>query len=180
MEQANIQNLVARAMRGDQEAFAALYENHVTPLYRYIYIRVRQREDAEDLTQQAFMKAWVALQARPTEIAFAPYLFTIARNLIIDRSRAHTIPPFSTDDSPEAADPAPSPLARAIIGEEYASLVVALDTLPHLQREVVLLRAFADMSYEDIARILEKAEPAVRQLYSRGIRALKEECHFDE
>lgn len=179
MTQEDLHNVVRRAAAGDADAFAVLYEEFVTPLYRYIYARVRERDDAEDITQTAFIKAWDAVRTRPIENAFAPYLFTIARNLIIDRSRRRAIEPVSREDAPDVADIRPSPLALAIAGEEYRALEHALEELPDLQREAVLLRAFADMPYEEIANTLGKKESAVRQLYSRGVRTLKEKCRFD-
>ena len=77
--------LVAKAKQGDQEAFGILYEEYLTPVYRFIYFHVRHKNEAEDIAQNVFVRALGAI-ARYEEqgTAFSTWLYTIARNLIID------------------------------------------------------------------------------------------------
>lgn len=80
--------LVLRAMKGDGAIFGFLYERYLGPIYRYIYFRVGNAADAEDLTEQVFLNAWEALPTfKPHSNRFLHWLYTIARNLTIDHHR---------------------------------------------------------------------------------------------
>src|SRR5437867_12907553 len=80
-------NLALRAGKGDAAAFGALYDRHVEAVYRYVYYRVRNDADAEDLTSDVFMRALRAISRYEPRQAFLAWLYRIARNAVIDRSR---------------------------------------------------------------------------------------------
>src|SRR6266511_3286320 len=79
--------LAVRASQGDPAAFGTLYDRHVTAVYRYVYYRVRNDAEAEDLTSDVFMRALRAIPRYEPRQAFLAWLYRIARNAVIDRSR---------------------------------------------------------------------------------------------
>src|SRR5512135_1339680 len=83
-------DLIARARRGDVQAFGELYEHSLDAIYRYIFYRVGEVAEAEDLTETVFLKAWEALDRYEVrDVPFTAWLYRIAHNVIIDRHRTH-------------------------------------------------------------------------------------------
>lgn len=161
-----------------------LYISHYTPLYRYLFFRVHNKRDAEDLAQTVFVKAFSALKKGIWDGAGdIHYLFTIARNSLIDHFRRSKHLPISSDELVEST--ADFVTTSAPIEErEHAELVaLGLSYLNENEAEAVSLRYLADMEYETIAKIMGKKEDAVRQLVHRGIKSLrihlKDEGAFD-
>src|SRR6266581_9159584 len=87
VEQAGDAALAVRASKGETAAFGALYDRHVEAVYRYVYYRVRDDAEAEDLTSDVFMRALRAISRYEPRQAFLAWLYRIARNAVIDRSR---------------------------------------------------------------------------------------------
>jgi RNA polymerase sigma-70 factor (ECF subfamily) len=164
--------LVAEAARTDASAFGELYERYHARVYRYVYHRVGNTADAEDITAVVFMKALEALpnfQSRRS--GFAPWLFRITRNTVVDHyRRGRRQEPI---DDLEHYAPNADPLHHALGSESRAELHALVHDLSPDQRDVILLRFAADLSFEEIAGILKKNEPAVRMLLHRGLRNLK-------
>ena len=173
-------NLMQRAREGDQQAFSLLYQHYLTPIYRYLYFRMLHREDAEDLLQTVFLKAYQALP-RFTEKGKDPlsFFYTIARNAVIDhrRKKREALMDESDDIALHLADDAPGIAELAIRRSEGALVREALKSLSDDQREVLTLKYINDLSNQEIAQLIGKQEPAVRQLQSRGLRALRELFH---
>jgi RNA polymerase sigma-70 factor (ECF subfamily) len=83
-------DLITKAIAGDREAFGTLYERYLTIIYRYVFYRLGDEHDAEDLTEMVFVRAWEALgRYRTTEAPFSAWLYRIAHNLLIDQHRTH-------------------------------------------------------------------------------------------
>lgn len=164
--------LLAEAARSDANAFGELYERYYIRVYRYVYHRVGNASDAEDLTAVIFIKALEALGAfKPRHNGFAPWLFRIARNAVVDhyrRGRKHT-QLEGIEQQASGADP----VGHVLHNERSAELVVLMEHLSRDQRDVVLMRYVADLSFTEIAVALGKKEPAVRMLLHRGLRRLK-------
>src|SRR5512140_2966596 len=87
VEQTEDAELAVRASRGDVSAFGQLYDKHVDAIYRYVYYRVRDDAEAEDLTSDVFMRALKAISRYEPRQAFLAWLYRIARNAVIDRAR---------------------------------------------------------------------------------------------
>ncbi|MFQ5460582.1 MAG: sigma-70 family RNA polymerase sigma factor, partial [Anaerolineae bacterium] len=93
--------LASRATRGDRAAYSALYERYVDKIYRYIYYKVGDREQSEDLTSQTFLKAWHAIADYEwRSYPFGAWLFRIAHNLVVDYHRARRETASLDDASP--------------------------------------------------------------------------------
>jgi RNA polymerase sigma-70 factor (ECF subfamily) len=115
---------------------------------------------AEDLTQEAFLKAWMALPGLTTAEVFRVWLFRIARNEYLVALRRP--PTAGTAALPETADPAPGPDSAAVEREEEAALRAAITKLPVIYREAYLLWTHDNLLYPEIARILDVTEETAR------------------
>ncbi|HSC96066.1 MAG TPA: sigma-70 family RNA polymerase sigma factor [Burkholderiales bacterium] len=164
---------VTRSRHGDRNAFGTLVRRYQDRLYRFILRMVGSRDEALELTQDAFMKAWQALPEWRPEAAFRTWLFSIASNAATDslrRRKAVEFVPLDEDyDVPgEAADPAGQLQAK----QRLRALDAALSRLPDDQREIVLLREIEDMSYSEISAALAISEGTVKSRLARAREAL--------
>jgi RNA polymerase sigma-70 factor (ECF subfamily) len=164
--------VLAEAAKRDPSAFSELYERYYPRVYRYVYHRIGQTAEAEDVTAHVFMKALEALDGYQTQRnSFAPWIFRIARNAVVDhyRRRRHQSSLEGLEQEAEGEDPAFSALA----GERSRELHDLIQSLSPDQREVILLRYAADLTHAEIAEALKKNQAAVRMLLHRGLRRLK-------
>lgn len=164
--------LVKRAQEGDSEAFGLLYEGYMERIYRYVYFRVTDELTAEDLTAQVFCKAWENLHRyKPTGAPFGAWLYTIARNAVIDhyRTRKETV---SLEDVTYLTSEGPAPDEQTELKFEVETLSEALQVLTDEQQQVLLLKFIGGLSTDEIADQLGKRPGAVRALQMRGLQAL--------
>ncbi len=166
--------LMARAKRGDRDAFGLLYESHLTPVYRYAVIRVGRKEDAEDIAQETFIRAYKALDRfEVTTDDFLPYLFTIARNLIINHTKKKQ-PEFRETEDIDQSGSALRADGDALHQERTRDIGILMESLSDMEREVIELRFFGERTYVEIAAILDKREDAVRQHIARALRKMRQ------
>lgn len=172
--------MVAQAVKGDAAAFATLYEHYLDPIYRFIFVRVRTPELAEDLTQTVFLKAWQALpNLAEREHSFSSWLYTIARNTVIDHWKKKKDVPIN-DESPiwyTVADERPAPDALAMKSEDAKLALSLLDVLTDEQRELITLRFIEDKTTEEIASAMNRRPDAIRALQYRALKALRDAHH---
>ncbi len=165
-------DLLARAQGGEHAAFDELYRTAYAPVYRFIYIRTRSKEVAEDLTQDVFVKMFAARPQAPASGSLLPYLFTVARNAVIDWSRKKK-PLYDDDALASVADQTRSPEAEAELGADVTQMLDALQQLSEGEEAVLKLRYLDGLSTAEVAALLEKSEEAIRQALSRGLRRLR-------
>jgi len=152
--------LIRAAQRGDRQAFAQLVERYWSRLYRWLYHLVRDRHQAEDLAQEAFLKALGNLGRFEAGTNFRAWLFRIAHNLFANQVRAasrrrSTLP----DDLP---DPEQGPADIACSRETLAELAQAVERLPTEWKAALLLRIEEGLSFRQIADILATTEETAR------------------
>jgi RNA polymerase sigma-70 factor (ECF subfamily) len=166
--------LVKRAIAGDADAFGELYLSHLDAIYRYVYFRVGDAHDAEDLTEQVFLKAWEALPVyRPRGNPFASWVYRIAHNLVIDyRRRQKPVEPMPSPEPSDQADEKLAFLEQVIAAEEARTLSQAIRQLPEEQQQVIVLRFIEGLRHAEVARILGKSEGACRMIEHRALMAL--------
>jgi RNA polymerase sigma-70 factor (ECF subfamily) len=165
-------DLLERAKAGDSEAFGQLYDECIERIYRYIFFRVTDEQTAEDLTSQVFFKAWENLdRCKSTGAPFIAWLYTIARNAVIDyyRTRKNTV---ALDAAATLASDELAPDKRMELQFETESLREALQELTPDQQRVVVLKFISGMSTDEIAQHLGKRPGAVRALQMRALQAL--------
>jgi len=161
--------LVARARQGDHEAFAELHDRHA-PMVHSILLTMVHTSDAEDLTQDVFVKALVNLGKLRDVDAFAPWLVTVARNRARDhhrRQRQHrALPEEIPVDAPPTA--------------EALEVVETIRSLPEAYRESLMLRLVAGMSGPEIAARTGLTSGSVRVNLHRGMKLLKSKLGVED
>lgn len=161
-----LQMLIHAAMRGDEAAFEQLVIRYQADVYRCAFALVGNRADAEDVTQEVFLKLWQTLPRYRFAASFRTYLTRITQNAARDllrRERRHRrmlTPLYVTDETGEHPLPIADPDAQAdplqgLLSRERRQLLLdAIEALPTPLREVLVLRAQAGCSYDEIARTL--------------------------
>ena len=152
---------VRRAIKGDKEAYGELYKLFLSKIYRFIYYLVGDEFLAEDLTQNAFLKAWNNLSNFSTEKGtFQSYLYTIARNLVIDSQRKKkTYSLEGLEDELVSRENHENDLSKE---ESMRKVHEALDGLEEDDRQIIVLRFFEEMHFDEISKIVGKNSGAVR------------------
>ena len=176
---AAVDELVGRAVAGDVEAVALLYDELFGPIYRYVAMRVARREDAEDLTQLVFERIVGSLpRYRQNGKPFEAWAFRIARNAVIDhRRRQRPIEPLDAMAEPSHGEGLE---ALTLRGEEIRELRTAITHLTADQQEALALRYAAGLSAEEAAQVMGRQAGTVRGLTFRAINALRRRMSIDE
>ncbi|HEY0581382.1 MAG TPA: sigma-70 family RNA polymerase sigma factor [Chloroflexota bacterium] len=158
----------------DPNAFGELYDRFVERVYRYLYFRIGSHPEAEDLTEQVFLKAWEAIgryrwQGRP----FLAWLYRLAHNTHIDHVRTQKpTTSLNNDERPiELASPAAAvELARTLDADLLAG---ALGQLTPDQQQVIVMKFIEGMDNDQIAHSMDKREGAIRALQMRALMSLR-------
>ncbi len=183
-DQKKIDGIVKKFQNGDTEAFGEIYDIYLTDIYRFIYYKVTHKEIAEDLTEDAFFKAWNNIDKyQKTKYPFSSWLYRIANNTVIDYLRKENI---SIDELVDEIKDDRVNVAESANGYfDQVLLQKALVQLPENQREAIILKYVNDLQNKEIAIVLDKSETAIRILLSRAIAKLKEiiqklENHYED
>jgi len=169
-------DLVERARQGDREALSGLCRQEWTTVYRVIAAAVPRRDEAEELTQEVFVRALGHLGGyHSADGSFRPYLVTVARNLLRDRWRAQRRAPTALTALEEIPTREPGPEATAVADIERAALVAGLAKLPADYQRVLRLRLLERRPSAEVAEMLGRRPDAVRQLQRRALVALRAE-----
>ena len=160
MESDQERQFVRRAKAGDRAAFSALADRYWGPVRAWLAGLTGREHLAEDLTQDAFLKAWAALPRLAADETFRVWLFRIARNEFLAYRRSpKALPPEAL---PDASDAAPGPVAAAMTREADAALRAAVARLPEAYRETYLLWTHDALPYPEVARVLGTTEETAR------------------
>ena len=183
-EQLDDRALVQRILGGDRDRFSDLVSRYEKRVINYVYRIIHRYEDAHDLTQDIFVKVYLALDRYDPKYQFSTWLFRIAQNSAIDALRKKSISEVSltrqsTEDDPgtkerEFADDGISPY-RALKNKQLSAAIdVAVGKLPADYRELIQLRHFAELSYEEIASMKKLPLGTVKNKLFRARNLLKE------
>jgi RNA polymerase sigma-70 factor (ECF subfamily) len=172
--QADDESLAKRAIAGDAEAFGSLYDRYVDAVYRYVYYRVGDRAEAEDVTSDVFFKALRAIPRYQPRQPFLAWLYRIARNAVIDRAR-RLRPQVSFEDALQHpnADRVVDPDRMLDRLSDSMALRSAIKTLTPLQQDVIILRYVEGLDTKEIARIIGRRDGTVRGIEFRALGALR-------
>jgi RNA polymerase sigma-70 factor (ECF subfamily) len=165
--------LIRRAQQHDEMALTQLYEENFDRIYRYIVLKIGDRIEAEDMTQQVFLNVLKSISSYKSQgMPFTSWLYRIAHNQVVDhlrkKSRRTTVP---LDESMPAIGGDPEHLAMRRL--EIEELAVAAKKLTAAQQEVISLRFAAELSVAEVARVIGKSEGAVKALQHSAIVALR-------
>ena len=175
-------DLVRRCLTGDEQAYRELIERYQRQVYSVALRMVRRPEDAEDVTQETFVRMFRALSRYDPTRPFAAWLFTIASRLCIDHIRRRKVSPISLTQRErdsneeyeiEVEDPGLRPDEVAAHAEESRRAEALIDSLPPHYRIVVVLRHVEDLSYEEIAESLHLPLGTVKARIHRARALLK-------
>jgi len=167
------ESLVRQAIQGDQMAFSRLYEEYFDKIYRYIAVRVGDRIEAEDMTQQVFLKAVKSISSFKWKgVPFSAWLFRIAHNQVVDYLRKRKKQPATLfDESLVTSNSNPQLMAERNLDVEQ--LKIATKRLTEAQREVISLRFAGGLSVAQVAKIMGRSQGAVKALQHSAIVALR-------
>ena len=177
--------LMLRVKRGDRTAFATLVEKYKQPVMNFIYRSLRDETEAEDLAQNVFLQVYKSRDRYERTAKFSTWLFTIARNLCLNEIRRRSRHPAESleethaehEDQPQRQyedKKVPLPTENLLQGELARKIEEALAALPENQRTAILLCRQDELSYEEIAVILDCSLSATKSLIHRGRETLKE------
>jgi len=165
--------LVQQAVDGDQAAFTQLYNQNFDRIHRYIYVKVRNPAEAEDLTQDVFIKALESIGSyKWRDLPFAAWLFRIAHNRVIDHVRKQA-KEKRADLNEAYAKSTEDPVQMTERNFEVHQLKQAMEQLPDAQREVATLRFIGQLSISEVARTLGKSEGTVKALQFNATASLR-------
>jgi RNA polymerase sigma factor (sigma-70 family) len=175
-------SLIKEALSGDQKAYKRLLELHRTTIFHIIFKIVHNKEEADDLVQETFMKAFCSLASYKKEYRFTTWLYKIAANSSIDYLRKKKLETFSIDEPVETkdgergielADWTYNPEQDFSSKQKIFSIEQAIDSLPKKYREVIVFRHKQDKPYEEIAEILKIPVGTVKARIFRARELLK-------
>jgi len=178
--------LYSRIKNKDRQAFVNAYDLYVDQIYRFIYFKVGNKEEAEDLSSAVFLKIWSYLQENNIidSKTLRPLLYKIARNIIIDHYRKiNQRENVSLDKTMEQGGLIDVKQDIAQRAEVMSDLMVIETKLPELKeeyREVIIMRYINELSIKEIAEILDKSKGNVRVLIYRALSVLRELMNQDE
>ncbi len=168
------EKIVALAVGGDPKAFGALYDHYQPQIYRFLFLKVAGREEAEDLTHQVFLSAWLGIpRYKHRGFPFSSWLYQIARNQVVDHYRARKeavslegIDPEAFAERFDEADMDKSLEVERAIG--------MIRSLKQEYQDVLILRFVEDLSVKEVASMMGKSEGAIKLLQHRALRVLRE------
>ena len=175
------EGLVQRARQGDKEAFTQLYETHFDRVFRYLVVRVRNKAEVEDMTQQVFVKAFEAMPSfRWKGIPFSAWLFRIAHNLVVDYIRKVKKQPVTVPFEEVVVIGDDDPQKEAERKLDIERLISATRQLTEAQREVISLRFAGGLPVAQVARVMGKSGGAIKALQHSAIVALRKALSVGE
>lgn len=163
----------------DAQAYAELYDTYVEGIYRFISFKVSSKEEAQDLTSEAFLRAWHYLLESRDVASFSALIYRIARNLVIDhyRSRRHHVSLDEQRETDEDETLSPSDAGEQIslldTQMESATVISAMKEMKEEYRDILMLRYIEELSTGEIAEIVGKSHVHVRVLLHRATNTLK-------
>lgn len=165
----------------DPEAFVKLYDTYVKRIYSFIFFKVSNHEEAEDITSEVFLKAWRYINEKKDIESFSGLLYKLARNSVIDlyRSRSKQKESLSID-SEDGIEVVDTHSWKANLSEdletkiEMQKVIEALQKMKQEYRELVTLRYVDELEISEIAEITGKGQIAIRVTLHRGLKKLKE------
>ena len=154
-------DLVEAFRRGDEFAFASLYDRHKGAVYGYAAKMLLSKTAAEDIVQETFARAYEHRQRLVSVGSFRSWVFTIARNQCLNALKRAEREPALREDAPMPPDPG-TPFSHLLKSEQAALVHRALDALPPSYREVLVLREYQNLSYDEIAAVTRTTVSSVK------------------
>ena len=170
---------LVRRVKKDPTTFSLIYERYITKIYNYVYYRVGNHHDAEDLTSRVFYRALTHIRDYTDRgVPFSAWLYRIAHNLVANWHRDHARRQnLALDEVTLIGDAYEMPEAMAETQEERRWLMTAIRHLPEERQELLILKFVEQLSNAEVGHIMGRTEGAVKSLYHRTLLALRDELH---
>ena len=165
--------LVAACLEGAHGAFDVIVERHRRTVYQLCYRFVSNHEDASDLSQDVFLRAYRGLRKFRGQSSLGTWLYRIGVNVCLNRVAVKTPPSESIDDRPHVDTKTESPAERVLRDERAERVRAAVAKLPRKQRTTLILRMYHDMSHQEIAEIVGSSVGAVKANVFHALQNLK-------
>src|SRR3989338_26647 len=163
-------------MASQNKIFSDIYDAYVDKIYRFIFLKVGTQEVAEDLTSEAFSRAWAVFSRRQKSIAnINAFLYQIARNLVADHYRQQGQAMLVSTENLTLGDPEGEIGEKALVQSDMELVKGALANIKEEYREALVWYYLDELSAPEIAKMTKKSEEAVRVTIHRGLKALREE-----
>jgi len=172
------QELIKKYLKGDEKSFEILIAKYLKQIYNFVYRNVGSQADAEDITQEAFVKVWKNLKKFDQKKNFKPWLFQIAKNTSIDFLRKKKSIPFSRFENDKGQNvltenlSAPLPNLTETISDRE-TIATAMSDLSKKEQNVISLRNKEGMSFKEISGVLKESINTVKSRYRRGLKNMK-------
>lgn len=172
------QGFVESAKKGDAEAFGKLYDKYLPAIYRYVFLKISHKQEAEDITHHVFLNAWQNMRSYKFQgFPFSSWLYRIAHNAVVDHYR--TQKSHISMESLEIVSEEPQAenvLLDTKLDQAFDLQLVktALSKLGHEEQNVLIMKFVNELSNKEISTTLGKSEGAVRVVQHRALKKLKE------
>jgi RNA polymerase sigma-70 factor, ECF subfamily len=164
--------IVAQIRSGNWVNFDHLYARYLPKIYQYVFLRVRHKQTAEDLTATVFLKVVNHLPSYKEDRPFVAWIYTIARNTVIDHVRRAK--PVSDLETAYGVSSGEDIMQKTDSALKLEQIKENLDSLTEVQRDVVTMRVWDELSHKEISEILKISEDSSRVTFSRAMSALKQ------
>ncbi len=167
--------LIKEAQNGESEAFGELYERYLPPVFRFLYARLSDRQDAEDLAEEVFIRVWRSISSYQDQgVPFISYLFRVARNVVIDHYRIlGRAGQQETIEGKILQDLHADPSEIVMTNLENQEIRRILDQLRDDYRMVLVLRFLSELSPEEVAQVMGRSAGAIRVMQHRALISLR-------
>jgi len=168
--------ILERAHKGDKDAFEQVYDFYVSRIFRFVFLKIGNKENAEDLTSETFMRFWIYVQKEKiTKDSAEPVIYRIARNLIIDFYRKKEVITNEIDEviANKIFDEHQDFIEKMINKEEIREIMEAIKELKDEYQEIIILRFVEELEIEEIAEITGKSKGSVRVISHRALKSLE-------
>jgi RNA polymerase sigma-70 factor (ECF subfamily) len=173
LKTSNDDAIIRRAQALDSGALAELYNRHFDGIYRYLFTRTHHQADAEDLTEQVFLKMVDSIHRyRPRGVAFSSWLYRIAHNLLVDRYRRAGREAVELTDRVRDGRPHADPATLVQNHEERRELLAAVQRLTPEQQQVITMRFIDNLEVDEIARLMRRRPGAIHSMQHRALASL--------
>jgi len=167
--------LIDQAVQGKSSAFGPLYDHYQPMIYRFAFVKVGRREDAEDITHQVFLAAWQNIRSyKHRGHPFSSWLYEIARNQVVDHYRAKKNEASLDKIDPEYFIAPASAQFDLSVKLDIEKVRTAVAKLKPEYQDVIILRFIEDLPLGEVASVLAKTEGAVKLMQHRAIKELRQ------
>lgn len=176
------EKLIRESQQGNSDAFGELYQRYAAPIFRYLLANIGNHQDAEDMTEDVFLRTWAAIPEYELRgYPFTAFIFRIARNVLTDHYRKNRQPELemSVEDI-NLRDYSPTPDQSFSVQFEHQKLHHALGKLRKDYQAVLALRFLSGLSPEETAKVMERSVGAIRVLQYRALASLRQILDKDQ